>query len=201
MRSRLGQEREPGARVRTRGAGLAASSDPLRRARAPGRSLLRSTLPGRGHGERCARATGEPSGLRSLRSPVRGPPRARLRSRKRPTRLGAARWRESSRAIPRRCAGWNEHCNGRRPFGRCSALGARRDWQRDHLALAHRPAEDVEFGDLGARPLPLETPVVAVERRTLLLRVMTRSSRRCLSARASPGSCPSPESRTRPPRR
>ncbi len=63
--------REIGACVGTRGAGLAASPDPLRLARAPGRSLLRSGLPGRGHGGCCARATGEPRGLCALRAPVR----------------------------------------------------------------------------------------------------------------------------------
>src|SRR6185436_3892669 len=60
-------------------------------------------------------------------------------------------------------------------FGRLGdglgALGAGGDRQGDHLAPACRPARDLELGNLGARPLPLETTVVAIERRAPLLRV------------------------------
>jgi hypothetical protein len=49
-------------------------------------------------------------------------------------------------------------------FGRLGALAAGGDRQRDHLASAGRPPCDLELRDLSARPLPLEPPVVAIER-------------------------------------
>jgi hypothetical protein len=104
-------------------------------ARAPGRSLLRSDLPGRGHGECCARTTGEPRGLSaSLRFAAGhwGAPARSLCSPKRPARwgralaraprwaqsAGAARWRERGRErrAGEGAARWRGGRAGRRAF-------------------------------------------------------------------------------------
>jgi hypothetical protein len=61
----LGATAGGGAHARSRGCRARGSpSDPLRLRASPGRSLLRSNLPGRGHGGLCAFTTGEPRGLR-----------------------------------------------------------------------------------------------------------------------------------------
>ena len=66
-----------GACAGTRGAARGGPSDPLRLGAAPGRSLLRSGLPGRGHGARgCTHDRRAPRPVRSLRSrqSAGGPP-------------------------------------------------------------------------------------------------------------------------------
>ena len=56
------------------------------RRRSPGRSLLRSTLPGRGRGGHCASTTGEPRGLCASRQAAGGPRGASLALRGGPRR-------------------------------------------------------------------------------------------------------------------